>query len=219
MLKIIKEYEVYEYNELSKEAKEVAFKKIEESIVDNRFEFLSSDFQEDIYYQYGIVAKFYYDLSYNQGDGLSFVTDTLITLPFVAVVKEELRLKKLPEDTIDSVIQLMKDSKIEASTKITNHHYAYASKNQVTVTYRGFEDYHELTVEDIQSLKLNSKTEADIEGFFQVLEDCIAESYMKITFEYEKKGYDVYEVSEEDIIDYCQSYGITFYESGRIFNE
>jgi hypothetical protein len=219
MLKVIKEYEVYEYKELSEEAKEVAFKKIEISIVDSRFEFLESDFQEDIYYQYGIVAKLNYDLSYSQGDGLSFVTDTLITLPFVAVVKEELRLKKLPEGTIDSVIQLMKDSKIEASTKITNHRYAYASKNQVTVTYRGYEDYQELTVEDIQSLKLNAKSEADIEAFFQVLEDCIAESYIKICKDYEKIGYAVYQVSEEDIIDYCQAYGITFYESGIIFNE
>jgi hypothetical protein len=220
MKTIKRDYLVYNYQELNGKAKDKAKEKMEELITASRFDTLSSDLTEELFYKYEINGRIWYSLSYSQGDGLCFDTDELLTSPFRDLLKIELVKKGIPEVTIQGVLKLIQDGKIQATTENNNHHYVYASKNQVKVFYNGYyEDYKELNVEDIQSLKLNAKKLEDIESFFRILEESIQEVYLSIAYELEKIGYSVYKVDEEDILEECLINDIVFLENGSIFNE
>jgi hypothetical protein len=220
MKTIKKEYQVYNYQELNGEAKDKAKEKMEELITASRFDILPEVLNDELSYKYGINGRILYSLSYSQGDGLCFNTDELLTLAFRDLLKIELVKKGIPEVTIQGVLKLIQDGKIEAVTMNNNHHYVYASKHQVTISYEGYEeDYTRLTVEDIESLKLNAKKPEDIVSFFRILRESIQEVYLSIAYELEKIGYSVYKVSEEDILEECLINDVVFLENGSIFNE
>jgi hypothetical protein len=220
MKTITKEYQVYNYEELTGEGKEKAKEKLKDMIIESRFDILSEVLTEELSYKYGINGNIHYDLGYSQGDGLSFDTDELLTTQSLELLKIELVKKDIPEVTIQGVLKLVKDGKIEAKTQNNNSRYVYASKYQVTISYEGYEeDYTRLTVEDIESLKLNGKRSEDIVFFFRILEESIQKTYLLIAYELEKIGYKTYEVDEEDILEECSMLELTFLENGSIFNE
>jgi hypothetical protein len=220
MKTIKRDYLVYNYQELNGKAKDKAKEKMEELITASRFDTLSSDLTEELFYKYGINGRIWYSLSYSQGDGLCFDTDELLTSPFIESLSGELVKKGIPEVTIQSILKLIKDKKIQAITNNGDYRYAYASKHQVTISYEGYEeDYRRLSVEDIESLKLNAKKPEDIVFFFRILEESIQEVYLSIAYELEKIGYSVYKVDEEDILEECLINDIVFLENGSIFNE
>jgi hypothetical protein len=220
MKTITKDYQVYNYEELTGKGKEKAKEKLEDMIIESRFDILPEVLTEELSYKYGINGKIHYDLGYSQGDGLSFDTDKLLTIESLELLKIQLLKKDIPEVTIQGVLKLIQDGKIQATTQNDNYHYVYASRNQVKVFYNGYyEDYKELSVEDIQSFQLKAKSEEDIESFFRILEESIQKTYLLIAYELEKIGYKSYEVNEEDILEECLMNELTFLEDGSIFNE
>jgi hypothetical protein len=221
MKTITKEYQVYNYEELTGEGKEKAKKTLEDMIIESRFDILPEVLSDELNYKYGITGKIIYELGYSQGDGLSFDTDELLTTQSLELLKIELVKKDIPKVTIQGVLKLIEDGKIEAKTQNNNPRYCYASRYQVKVFFNGYEeDYKELSVEDIQSLQLNAKSEKDIESFFfLVVEESIRNVYLMIAGELEKIGYKCYNVYEEDFEEECLMNEWTFLEDGSIFNE
>lgn len=203
MKKVIKEYNVYNYEELSKEAKEKAFKLLEEVIIDGRFSWLEEFLTDELREAYGIDGRISYDLSYSQGSGLSFDCDEFLTKKTIDILKEGLNEKES-----DILLKLWQEGSVNTKN---GGRYAYASGYQVYI--------NEDMIEGIDPLKdITSEEDKKLFNAFHVVRVKIIKLYLSICGELEKQGYKVYEVSEEDVIEDCLNNDITFFEDGRIFN-
>ena len=185
-------YEVYEYVELNDDAKQKAFEKVSEMIIDDRFEWLKADLEDELNYKWKIDdAEVFYSLSYSQGDGLHFITSDLLTTPVVEEVK-----KHLTEADASLFDMLLPDA--SCYTKHDNNFYEYASKYDVRCEWCDEDEY-------------------DADAISRI-EKAIESVYLSICNRLEKIGYDCYDVNDEDVIDYCLVCEIEFFKSGLIFN-
>lgn len=203
MKKIIKEYEVFNYEELSKEAKEKAFKLLEEVIVDGRFSWLEDYLMEDLNEFYGIDGRLSYDFSYSQGSGLSFACDSFLTEKTVKQLEEGLN-----EEEKEVLMQLWKDNAVKTKT---HHRSAFASGYQVEVDddmINNIDPYADMTPEKDKKLV----------KAFHVVRVKIINLYLSMCGRLEKEGYNVYNVSEKDVIEECKNNDITFLKDGSIAN-
>lgn len=185
-------YEVFEYLELNDDAKKKAFEEVSEMIINNRFEWLKADLEDELDYNWNIDdADVFYSLSYSQGDGLHFITSDLLTTPVVEEVK-----KHLTEADASLFDMLLPDA--SCYTKHDNNFYEYASKYDVRCEWCDEDDY-------------------DADAISRI-EDAIEDVYLSICSKLEKIGYSQYDVTEEDVVDYCYDYGLSFFTGGWIFN-
>lgn len=188
---------VYQFNELSDEAKQVAI----ENERNNEYNVELYSFQEnakerieEVGFYDGIELQ--YSLNYCQGDGLSFNCGKIKESVLLSFFAEILGTGK--EKTAKTIMEYC-----SFTLKSTNHHYCYASKGDIRYE---FDDYY---ANHPQIHTIVGKVEEKLENL-----------YMELCKELEKQGYDEieYQQSDECISEKLISNEIDFTKDGKIFN-
>jgi hypothetical protein len=189
----MKTINVYNFNELSQDAKKVAIEKFR-----GEGEVYLEFFNDDcigIIEQRGFFGniKLQYSLSYCQGDGLSFSCDFIKTKILQKLFKEVLGEAK------NKTIQLIIDNCYFNLVGNTGH-YCYA--NSRDLEFR-FDD------------NINAPNIEEVVG---KVEDKLRELYLSLCKELEKQGYDEIEFqnSDECIVDLLEANDYEFLEDGQL---
>lgn len=184
-----KTYQVYIFDELSKEAKEYAKQKYYES---EDYCFLESDLTERLreLAPYWKETKLAFSLSCCQGDGLSF-SGTLALMPFLNKFFHEMRRKEVLCEYIYKIY-----------SKGNKGHYTYASKNDIDIEY------------NYQSGKEHKR----LEKLSEAVLECVQEDYLDVCKKLEKEGYGIieYRMTDEEFSEYCDANEYEFTEDGKL---
>jgi hypothetical protein len=221
MKQVTKVYNVYTFEELSKAAQLKVKDELSDVIVSDRFEWLKSDLEESLKASYDIDGNMSYSLTSSQGDGLHFDSDNLMTKPFYELmlkVVEDGEGSDIHKATVKDIIKVFYDhsSNIQVYSKHSQgNRYAYASKYDINVEVLDEDAFIDLA--EIKAVKDWLKDGNPFKMAVEVLERVITRVYLKICKEYEAIGYEVYNVSDEDVKDLIESNGYEFNEDGSIF--
>jgi hypothetical protein len=191
---VTKEYKIYNFNELSKEAKEYAINNWYEH---EDYPFLEDDILEGLKQidKYFFDVELQYSLSYSQGDGLSF--------------KGTLNLKKFLDEKYSKKLRksyqhALWDYIYSVNSTGNGGNYCYAHKNDIEYT----ENYN-----DCKEHKYIDKLWDD------VLEE-IKEYYIELCDKLEKYGYSIleYRMNNEEFLELCEANEYNFYKDGKMAN-
>lgn len=184
-----KTYQVYSFNELSKEAKEYAIQKWYEN---EDYPMLKEDLLEELSQLDTLKifndVKLSYSLSCCQGDGLSFSANISL--------ENWLKGKKLSNKNIDNINEAIYKF-ISTGNK---GFYSYATPEQIQY--------------DVNDDILFEKVEKQVED----IKNEIASYYMNICKELEKYGYSIieYRMNDQEFQEFCESNEYEFLENGKI---
>jgi hypothetical protein len=227
MKKITVVYDVYNFDELSKEAQDKAREKLSKWIIESHFDVLGDELEDLLKEYYDIDGKVFYSLGFSQGDGLHFDSDDLMTAKFY-----DLMMKMVDDgdyaiedkEAVKQVIKVFYDHRSNLQVYAKHDHYnryQYASKRDINVDVLDEDAFEDLKDLDVFKDLLKDKAIADSRHAFNLLlatfEKTVINAYLKICNDFEAIGYDVYKVSDDDIKDLIDSNDYEFYEDGRIF--
>lgn len=199
MRKVVREYEVYSYQELEEEAKERARQTISQSIVEMNFDYLEEDLLTILEEDYDLKESnvdLHYSLSYCQGDGLSFdCKDLLESKYFKNKMYENLSIgEKI------SLSKMLSKGELSLFTKRSgNHLYQYSLHS------------------DVQAITNFYHWGKNKEALVDKILHKLGKVYMEICSRLEKIGYERYNVEEKEIEEYIDAYDIEFCKTGHIF--
>jgi hypothetical protein len=191
-----KQIQVYKIDELSDKAKEKAIEKVKDSMIENNFEDFNFFAKDELKFGYGLNAILKYDLGYSQGDGLRFVTDDLATTQIIEKLK-------LDQDMIELIKILTESDDIRVSVNDNGEfwRYAYSHSRQVDIEFS----------EDVEKRFPEHTRKAIHQAFIDV--------YINICRDLEKQGYNCYDVSEKQVIEYANENEYEYLTNGDIFYE
>lgn len=182
---------VYRYAELSDSAKEVVKDHVLSATRDAQG---FTDFVKHTLDVLGVEeAEVYYSLSNCQGDGLCF-TGSITWNKAIEILYIKESIAKLDKDFIKSCEDCIYSINFYKLDRMYNH------CNTVTVE---FEDSSWMYAEDFTKLK-----------------DIFLTWYKALCGKFEHQGYKwFYEISEEDVVEYCNNNDIEFTANGDVFVE
>lgn len=209
MRTITKVFKVYNYNELSEEAKE----KVKEWYLDDdtRVLVFSDMCNEDLKEFFRSDLKVQYSLSYCQGDGLNIYGE----------IEAKEIFKCLEEHRAGAQFAQFENMLTEKEKKTILHYADECGKIKLEQNLRysySLADHIDVVNEWEYQLKnyscfKNINTEA-----LQKFEKLVRGIFNKLCKDYEKNGYEYfYEVEEEELSEACEANGWEFYESGKFF--
>lgn len=202
-------FNVYRFEELNEEAKEV----VKQWYLDGQD---SSNFNDILKYELDLFfpnseLNANYSLNYCQGDG--------VNIHGIISLKDVLEFSTLHQ--LNEFYPKMKEVFTEKEIKTLNFYFKQISDSTIELPQtRGYAcsaamAYVEANL--IESLEydkirdINKKLIKKFEKFF-------IESLMILTKEFEERGYDFfYEISKEDLQEYCESNDYWFYENGEFY--
>ncbi len=202
-------FNVYRFEELNEEAKEV----VKQWYLDGQD---SSNFNDILKYELDLFfpnseLNASYSLNYCQGDG--------VNIHGIISLKDVLEFSTLHQ--LNEFYPKMKEVFTEKEIKTLNFYFKQISDSTIELPQtRGYAcsavmAYVEANL--IESLEydkirdINKKLIKKFEKFF-------IESLMILTKEFEERGYDFfYEISKEDLQEYCESNDYWFYENGEFY--
>lgn len=202
-------YNVYQYDELSNEAKA----KVKQWYLDGQEPFIfTEDCETDLENLFGEHdLKVQYSLAYCQGDGFNIYGKIYAESIFECLEKHNggIELKEfenvLTEKEKKTILHYAEEC--GAIELPMNHRYCYSMTDYIDIAddweyqldcYSGYKNIN------VEVLK---KFETLVKGIFETL-----------CSNYEKYGYEYfYEISEEDLKEICYANGYEFLESGKIF--
>lgn len=197
MKTITREYKVFNFDELSKEAKQKAIDQYYDYEMQYGYHFLEDDISEELKQIDDCFSdvKLQYSLSYCQGDGLSF-SGELDLKKFL----ETKYSKKLPQYKIWGLDEYV----YSVHSKGNSGHYCYASKNDIDYT-ENYQDYIE---------------RKHIDNLWQDVLTEIQEYYLDLCEKLKKYGYDIleYRMTDDEFSEFCESNDYKFFEDGKMFN-
>ena len=215
MKTIIKTYNVYNYNELSNEAKE----KVKQDYLDNpvRNDIFYEDCTETIYDLFPQSdLKIQYSLSSCQGDGFN----TYGTLDVFNLINLMRNKEKLPCSLLNKVEKDMDVFTSEELDILLQYYNYYCSSIKIPHNFRycySQADYINFADDWIEELE-NAKIEYN-DNLIIKFENFIREFFSKLNDMFEEEGYEfLYNVSEEEIEDWCEVNEYMFLEDGTLFN-
>ena len=215
MKTITKTYKVYNYNELSDEAKE----KVKQDYLEDpvRNDLFYEDCMETIYNLFPQSdLKVQYSLSSCQGDGFN-IYGTLDVFNMINLIRNREKLPISLLNEIEKDIDAFTNEELEmisqyynyycSSIKIPyNTHYCYSQSD-----YIDFAD-------DWKDQLENAEMEYN-ENIIIKFEDFVKNFFSELNSMFKKDGYEfLYNVSEEEIEDWCEANEYMFLENGIIFN-
>lgn len=200
MKQVTKVYDIYEFNELGDKAKKAACDIIKDIIVDDRLSFFQDDCYEVLKDVFNLldVKRVTYDLSFSQGDGLSFTCDNFNS----ATINEAIFNDEATPEAVKHNVKKLGDH-LQVKTVINQGHYAYAHSNQVSVHLDGFND-------DLVKDLLPEHMEDQIQ-------EAYAKQYLKICKQLKDNGYSLYNVTMEEVAEMADINGYEFYQDGSQF--
>jgi hypothetical protein len=198
MKQVTKVYDIYEFNELDDKAKKVAFDIIKDIIVDDRLSFFQDDCYEVLKDVYNLldVKRVSYDLSFSQGDGLSFTCDNFNSVTINEAIFNDEATPKAVKHNIKKL-----GDHLQVNTTENKGRYAYAHSNQVSIHLDGFNDD---LVKDLLPEYMENQ-----------LQEAYAKQYLKICKQLEDNGYSLYNVTMEEVAEMADINGYEFYQDGR----
>lgn len=215
MKTITKTYKVYNYNELSDEAKE----KVRQDYLDDpvRNDLFYEDCMETIYNLFPQSdLKVQYSLSSCQGDGLN-IYGTLDVFNLINLMKNR---ETLPFALLKKVEKNMDVFTNEELDILSQYYNYYCNSIEIPRNFRyccsqadyiNFADYWTEELENAQ-IEYNNDLIVKFEKF-------VRKFFSKFNNMFEKAGYDfLYNVSEEEIEDWCEANEYMFLENGTLFN-
>lgn len=207
---INREYKVFDFEELSKEAKEEATNIVTNDIRENDRlpDFFTSDIREDIKEFYGLdidTKNINYSLGYCQGDGASFIGN----FDIMELINNE-KTKKYFTYTSKQrkYIKLLYDwgifDNIELERTTTHYYHEFTVRANISIDY---------------SIIRNEATQKRVEALATTIENDFTRLKSDICGHIEKNGYSYfYDVDEDDIKGYIEANETKFFENGKIFN-
>jgi hypothetical protein len=202
------EYKVYNYNELSEEAKE----KVKEWYLKGQESFMfTDDCKEDLYSLFGKNnLDVQYSLSYCQGDGFNIYgrIDAKNIFNCLEMHNGGSQLKRfedmLTEDEKKIILEYAEEcGDIEIPM---NRRYCYS-----------LADYIDIAEEWVWRLDCANYTDIN-EEVLNKFEKLVRGIFAELCRSYEKQGYEFfYEISDEDLEEACDCNGWEFLEDGTIF--
>lgn len=203
------EYKVYQYNELSEEAKE----KARQWYLDGQESFMFTEtVNEDLYNLFGKTnLKVQYSLGYCQGDGLNIYGDIAAENIFNCLEKHNggTQLEEFENILTEKEKKtILKYAEVCGEIELPmNNRYCYSLADRIDIAKSWvweLETYSEYKNINVEVLK---KFEKLVRNIFEKLCD-----------NYEEMGYKYfYEISDEDMMEICEANEYEFYENGSIF--
>lgn len=209
MKEVTMRFNVYRFEELNEEAKEV----VKQWYLDGQD---SSNFNDILKYELDLFfpnseLNASYSLNYCQGDG--------VNIHGIISLKDVLEFSTLHQ--LNEFYPKMKEVFTEKEIKTLNFYFKQISDSTIELPQtRGYACSAAMAYVEpslIESLEydkirdINKKLIKKFEKFF-------IESLMILTKEFEERGYDFfYEISKEDLQEYCESNDYWFYENGEFY--
>ena len=207
---ITKTYNVYDFSELSEEAKE----KAKSWYLDGQEpEIFTENCEENLAYLFpNSDLKVQYSLSYCQGDGLNIYGE-LDPLNVIALLREkkcgdtfseaDKSFSAREEKIIKAYIKIFR---FKISLPMNTTHYSYCVANKTDFANEWIE---ELEYNQFRSIKT---------GVIRKFERIVVSVFRKLAAQYEKAGYEYfYEISDEDMKEICEANEYMFLKDGTYF--
>ena len=212
---ITKTYNVYNYNELSNEAKE----KVKQ-------DYLDDPVRNDIFYEnctetiYDLFPqsdlKIQYSLSSCQGDGFN----TYGTLDVFNLINLMRNKEKLPFSLLNKIEKDIDIFTSEELDLLSQYYNYYCSSIKIPHNFRycySQADYINFANDWAEELE-NAEMEYN-DNLIIKFENFVRKFFSKLNNMFEKEGYDfLYNVSDEEIEDWCEANEYMFLENGTLFN-
>lgn len=215
MKTITKTYNVYTYNELSDIAKE----KVEQDYLDDpvRNDLFYEDCMETIHSLFPQSdLKVQYSLGYCQGDGFNIYG----TLDVFNIIKMMRNKEKLPISLLNEIEKDIDTFTNEELDMISQYYNYYCNSIEIPHNFRycySQADYINFADDWVEELE-NSEIEYNYDLIIK-FEDFVREFFSELNNMFEKDGYEfLYNVSEEEIENWCEANEYMFLEDGTIFN-
>lgn len=215
MKTITKTYNVYNYNELSDEAKE----KVKQDYLDDpvRNDLFYEDCMETIYSLFPQSdLKVQYSLSYCQGDGFN----TYGKLDVFNVINLIRNREKLPISLLNKVEKDMDSFTNKELDMISQYYNYYCSSIKIPhdPMYCYSKAYYIDFADDWKEQLENAEMEYN-ENVIIKFEYFVRMFFSELNSMFENDGYEfLYNVSEEEIEDWCEANEYMFLENGTLFN-
>jgi hypothetical protein len=198
MKQVSKVFNVYQFNELSQEARERVLKDNQEFIVNDRFHFFDEEATAFLEVEYDLKNPLLlYDFNHSQGSGFSFSVDTFNTPKVVALLLSNPKITKELKSLIETYNPMINIGVIPNQS----NGYTYHHNNQVHVSLK----HGEATL-NLEALALITK-----------VKDAFASFYVSICKKIETNAYESMNITLKDVEDYIQSNGFEFLESGEFY--
>lgn len=217
MEKIVKEFNIYEFDELNNDIKEKVIENIREDEIDLYCEVCLYDdmfekCQDLVFEKFGIKnadLKLYYDLSYSQGAGAMFEMSLYIediNKKYNFLTDEELKFVK---DYTDTKIKIRHD----------NGHYYHKYSFLIDYNFYNYYDYDEIKEEYNLTEEEFNNLEEKIDTFLN-RENTFYNDIVAINNELTEFGYNSIEYfySDNAIKDIIYNRELKFYKDGCVFN-
>lgn len=206
MKQITKTYNVYKYNELSEKAKE----KAKEWYLNAQDPYtFKAIIEEDLKYLFpNSSLSCQFSLSYCQGDGFNIYGDLNLSDIFdVLETSKASELKNLDHFT----------EKEKRTLEFYNNYYMIKlPENCLSYSYC-IVDCIDLFNDMIDELEYNDIRNIN-KNIIKRLENVIIKIFNTLCDKYESEGYKYfYEISDLDMIEYCEINNYLFYENGKIY--
>lgn len=193
------EYKVYNYNELSENAKE----RVRQWYLDSQEPYIFTDMiKEDLYYLFGKNnLNVQYSLASCQGDGINIYGKISALKILKCMEKLEEFKNVLTKEEKETILKYDKQcGEIELPY---NNHYCYSLSEYI--------DIKDEWKYDLEDENIN-------EQLLEKFENLVQEIFYELCKNYEKQGYEFfYEVDEEELEDFCEANGYEFLEDGKLF--
>lgn len=217
MRKITKIFNIYNYNELNKEAQEKARREAYDLLTEIKCDFLQEDLEDRLKANYNIIPdELYYSLSYCQGDGLCFTLRNILSYSTLkeAIVKDSDESLNAFEKTVFELDIPKRDLILEYlnadyNINIRKTSWSYQHSNTCSFEWEFYSNDDHLKEKEINEIvdELCSRT--------GILRDL----YDKICYDLEETGYEIAYPDEEEVLGYIEDQGFEFLEDGSIFTE
>ena len=215
MKTITKTYKVYNYNELSDKVKQ----KVKQDYLDApvRNDIFYEDCTETIYDLFPQSdLKIQYSLSSCQGDGFN----TYGTLDVFNLINLMRNREKLPISLLNEIEKDIDAFTNEELEMISQYYNYYCSS--IKIPYNTHYCYSQSDYIDFADDWKDQLENAEMEYNENVIikfEDFVKNFFSELNSMFEKDGYEfLYNVSEEEIEDWCEANEYMFLENGIIFN-
>lgn len=203
MEKIIKEITVYNFNELSEDAKQKAVEDYsnEYTTQEANNEMFFEDIKESFKSEYNLNIDPHYSLSYCQGDGLSFDCENLLESKKLI---EEIKSKLTTKEKTTFTKLMNKGYLYRLYIKNENHHYCFASGRDIGVDL------------DIPYYEKTTQLQDDV---IDKTIDIVIDWYLKECKKWEQLGYDTiyYTPTFEEFEEIANDNGWLFLEDGGFY--
>ena len=215
MKTITKTYKVYNYNELSDKAKE----KVKQDYLDDpvRNDIFYEDCMETIHSLFPQSdLKVQYSLSSCQGDGFN-IYGTLDVFNMINLMRNK---EKLPISLLNEIKKDVDTFTSEELDLLSQYYNYYCSSIKIPNNFRycySQADYINFSDDWIEELE-NAKIEYNDELIIK-FENFVRKFFSELNSLFEEAGYNfLYNVSEEEMEDWCESNEYMFREDGTLFN-